>query len=137
MYPCSRSDLHPEAVPDLLTETGHLAGDLQPRQHRPTYIVLMGSWVTEYRQKALTRGGADMAVKAGHDVQHHVAVAAHQQPVGVELGVAGQHRRIDQVHVQDRQAPDLATIAGGCKQILRFSVPMVHGQYMVGQRGGG
>jgi hypothetical protein len=49
MYARPRSELYPEAAPDLLTETGHLAGHFQPRQHRPAYIVLVGYRVTEYR----------------------------------------------------------------------------------------
>ena len=35
----------------LLAKPGHLAGDLQPRQHRAAHIVLMGCGVTEHRQQ--------------------------------------------------------------------------------------
>ena len=52
-----------------------------------------------------------MALEALHDTQHQSAVSAHDQTIGVEFYMAGQHRRIDQVDVQDRQAPDL-TVAG-------------------------
>jgi hypothetical protein len=38
---------------------------------------------------------------------------------------------------QDRQAPGFTNIAGGGKQILGFSIPMIDGQHVVGQRGGG
>ena len=49
MYPCPRSDRHPELALDLLAETRHLAGDFQSRQHCATHIVLVGFRVTEYR----------------------------------------------------------------------------------------
>ena len=90
--------------------------------------------VTEHRQQPVTLGRADMPLVAVHDAQHQVAVAAHQQPVGLRLHPGRQHRRIHQIGEQDRQPPDLTGIARGGQQILGLGVAAVDGQHLPRQR---
>jgi hypothetical protein len=75
-----------------------------------------------------------MALKAIHDAQHQVAVAAHQHPVRLGLHPRGQHRRIDQIGEQNRQPPDLTTTAGSGEQVFGVGVVAVGGQHLSGQR---
>jgi hypothetical protein len=61
----------------------------------------MRGGVTEHRQQPITLGRTDMAPEAIHDLNHLIAVAPHQHPIGLGLHPSGQHRRIDQIGEQD------------------------------------
>ena len=134
MHPHSDSDLNSEAPLGLLAEPGHLAGDLQPGQNRPTHIVLMSVGVTEPRQQSVALRRADMALKAIHDGDDLIAVAADQQPVRLGFHPGGQHRGIHQIREQDRQSSDLTGVIRRGKQVLGIGVVAVDGQHLPGQR---
>jgi hypothetical protein len=97
MHPHPHIDVNPEAALRLLAHPGHLAGDVQRRQHRPAHIVLVRNGVTEHRQQPITLGRADMPLKAIHDRQHQLAVAPNEQVIGLRFYLGGQHGRIDQI----------------------------------------
>ena len=66
MHPHPHCDLNPEPALGLLTEQGHLTGDLQPRQHGAADIVLMRSRIPEHRQQPVALRRPDMALEAVH-----------------------------------------------------------------------
>jgi class 3 adenylate cyclase len=93
-------------------------------------------------ESAAPPGGVMLSESTARLVEHTVTLA---EPQWVRIKGADEPVRarqlvaigLDQVHVQDRQASDFTTIAGGGKQILGFSIPMIDGQHVIDQRGGG
>ncbi len=102
VHPDPHADVDPKRRCGLRTELGHLAGDLQARQHGAADVVLVCSRIPEYRQQPVALGRTDMALKAVRDLQHQVAIAPNQRPVRLGLHPGGQHRRIDQIREQNR-----------------------------------
>ena len=95
VHPNPDIDLDPEPATCLLAEPGHLPSDFQTGLHRASHVVLVGNRVTEHRLQSVTLGGANVPLVPLHDVHYLLAIAPHQQAIGLWLDPRGQRRRIN------------------------------------------
>ena len=137
MHPNPHADGDPEPALGLFVEPGHLAGDLQTRQHRPARIVLMCAGVTEDRQQPVALVRAEVALKAVHGRGAPVRGSGPPAFGRFRLHLRRQTGRIDQIGEKYCQSANLTRIGRRGQQILGLGVHAISGQHLLRQRRAG